>query len=183
MKKTIIIVAVIAIVAVLVIGIVIANKKEDAEVKKEVKIETVEQMKEIFSNIYEKLGDELPSIDTQEIDVADEEMVKLFTGLKSNKNVEALVVSEPMMSSQAYSAVLVKVTEDANIEEMKKEMMNNIDVRKWICVSAEKVYVTNCENVIFLIMSSEDWAKPVYDEFKKEVDGNIGKELQRTEEI
>ena len=183
MKKSIIIVAVIAIIVAIVFGVMILNKKGDTEKKQEVKIETVGEMKEIFSNIYEKLGNELPSIDTQEIDTTDEEMVKSFTGLKSAEKVEALVVSEPMMSSQAYSAVLVKVSKDADIEEMKKEMIDNIDIRKWICVSAEKVYVTNCGDVIFLIMSSEDWAKPVYDEFKKEVDGNIGKELQRTEEI
>ena len=64
----------------------------------------------------------------------------------------------------------------------KKEIFDNIDMRRWICVSAEKLYITNYENVIFLVMSSEEWAKPVYEEFKKYVENDIGKELEKTEE-
>ena len=87
------------------------------------------------------------------------------------------------MSSQAFSAVMVKVSDGANIEEMKKEMIDNIDMRKWICVSAEKARVTNYGNIIFLVMSSEEWGKPVYDEFKQAVGGTVGKELERSEAI
>ena len=96
---------------------------------------------------------------------------------------KAVVVSEPFISSQAYSAVMVKVSENANIKEMKQEMLDNIDTRKWICVSAEKVWITNYEDIIFLVMSSEEWGKPVYDEFKQAVGGKVGEELQKTEEI
>jgi len=66
---------------------------------------------------------------------------------------------------------------------MKQEMLDNIDVRKWICVQAERVYVTNYNDVIFLVMASEEWAKPVYDEFKNLVGGKVGKELVRIEEF
>ena len=57
-----------------------------------------------------------------------------------------------------------------------------IHTSKWICVSASKVYVTNHDNVIFLVMADEEWAKPVYDEFKKFVNNNIGKELEKNAE-
>ena len=53
------------------------------------------------------------------------------------------------MSSQAYSAVALKVKSNANIETVKEEILNNVDMRKWICVSAEKLYVTNYNNIIF----------------------------------
>ena len=86
------------------------------------------------------------------------------------------------MSSQAYSAVTVKVKSGANIEEIKKEMLENINMSKWICVSAEKMYITNNGNTIFMVMSNEDWANPVYNEFKEYVGNNIGKELEKTEE-
>ena len=52
-------------------------------------------------------------------------------------------------------------------------------MRKWICVSAEQLYITNNGNLIFLVMSSDDWAKPVYENFKKYVNNEIGKELQK----
>lgn len=182
MKKSTIAIIAVVILAVAVIAVVMfMGKKEEGQVVS--KMQTTQEMQEMFNTIYTKIGEEFPSLETREIDVTDEQAVMAATGLKSANQVEAIVVSEPLMNAQAYSAVLVKVAKDANIEEMKQEMLNNIDTRKWICVSAEKVYVTNNGNVIFLVMSSEEWAKPVYDEFKNAVEGKIGKELQKTEEI
>ncbi len=143
------------------------------------KLQTTQEMINTMNSIYEKLGDTLPNIETNEIDISDELAVTAATGLKSTSNIEGIVLSEPFISAQAYSAVLVKVSNNANIEEMKQEMLDNIDTRKWICVEAEKVYVTNYGNIIFLIMSSDEWAKPVYDEFKNTVGGKVGKELQK----
>ena len=182
MKKqtlTIIISAVI-ILAVITGAILIINSKSKGN--EEGKIETAEQMKEMFKTIYNKLGEKLPNLETQEISIKDETQVKAYTGLKSNKDIEKIVVSEPLMSSQAYSAVTIKVKSGANIEEIKKEMLENINMSKWICVSAEKMYITNNENTIFMVMSNEDWANPVYNEFKEYVGNNIGKELEKTEE-
>ena len=182
MKKqtlTIIIIAVI-ILAVIIEAILIINNKSKGNA--EGKIETAGQMKEMFKTIYSKLGEKLPNLETQEISIKDETQVKAYTGLKSNKDIEKIVVSEPLMSSQAYSAVTVKVKSGANIEEIKKEMLENINMSKWICVSAEKMYITNNGNTIFMVMSSEDWAKPVYNEFKEYVGNNIGKELEKAEE-
>lgn len=182
MKKqtlTIIMIAVI-ILAVIIGAILIINNKSKGN--EEGKIETAEQMKEMFKIIYSKLGEKLPNLETQEISIEDETQVKAYTGLKSNKDIEKIVVSEPLMSSQAYSAVTVKVKSGANIEEIKKEMLENINMSKWICVSAEKMYITNNGNTIFMVMSSEDWAKPVYNEFKEYVGNNIGKELEKAEE-
>lgn len=182
MKKqtlTIIIIAVILLAVIIGTILIINNKSKGNE---EGKIETTEQMKEMFKTIYSKLGEKLPNLETQEISIEDETQVKAYTGLKSNKDIEKIVVSEPLMSSQAYSAVTVKVKSGANIEEIKKEMLENINMSKWICVSAEKMYITNNGNTIFMVMSSEDWAKPVYNEFKEYVGNNIGKELEKAEE-
>lgn len=185
MKKVIIGIVAIAIIALIIVGIIMINGKgkENGETTENAKMQTTQEMQETLNSIYTKLGDQLPSIETREIDITDELAVKAATGLQSTTNVEAVVLSEPMMSSQAYSAVFVKTSKDADVEKMKQEMLDNIDTRKWICVTAEKVYVTNHENIIFLVMASEEWAKPIYDEFKTAVDGKIGKELQKTEEI
>lgn len=178
-KQTIITLVVIAIVVALVVAIwaAVANgKKTNGE---GTKVETVAQIKEMFNSIYTKLKNELPSLETQKIDVSDSTQVKEYTGLKSNENVEAIVVSEPLMSSQAYSAVAVKVKAGANIESMKQEMLDNVDMAKWICVSASNLYITNSGNTIFMVMSDDDWAKPVYDAFKEYVNNKIGKELNK----
>lgn len=180
-KQTIIAIVAVLIVAIIIGGVIAVNNNNSGN-KDGVKIESAKDMKDMFSTINSNLKEELPSLETQEIDVSDEMQVEAYTGLKSNENVEALVVSEPMMSSQAYSAVAVKVKSNADIESLKQEMLDNINTRKWICVSASKVYVTNHDNVIFLVMADEEWAKPVYDEFKKFVNNNIGKELEKTAE-
>ena len=179
MKKNLIyiIIGVILVVAIIA-GIAFGMQKKNS---KGLKLETADEMKSMLKKIYSELGDTLPSLETAEINVSDESLVKTYTGLKSNKDVEALVISEPLMNAQAYSAVVLKAKNGANIETMKKEMLDNINIRKWICVSAEKVYVTNSGNIIFLVMSSENWAKPVYEGFKKYANNEIGKELERTE--
>lgn len=184
MKKGIIGIVVVAIIAIIVVAaVMLLGKKENSDVQTGVKIQTAQEMQELFNNINTKLGESLPALETREVDMTDEFSFTSTTGLASKENVEAVVVSEPFISAQAYSAVMVKASENANIEEMKQEMLNNIDTRKWICVSAEKVWVTNYGNVIFLVMSNEEWGKPVYEEFKQAVGGKVGKELERTEEI
>lgn len=179
-KQTIAIILVIAVLVIAIIGIVVAtsNKNNNSEAK----IETVDQMKSMMKTINSNLKEQLPQLETDEIDISDGELVKVYTGLQSNENVEKLVVSEPLMNAQAYSAAVLKVKPGADIEKMKQEIIDNINMRKWICVSAEKLYVTNSDNIIFLVMSDEEWAKPVYEEFKKYVDNKIGKELEKSEE-
>lgn len=178
MKKFIyIIIAVLVVIAIITGVIVITSKNND----KGLKLETADDMKNMLETIYANLGDTLPALETAEMDVNDEMQVSVYTGLKSNKDVEKLVVSEPLINAQAYSVAIVKAKEGSDIETMKQEMIDNINTNKWVCVSAEKVYVTNSGNIIFLIMASEEWAKPVYDEFKAFANNEIGKELERTE--
>lgn len=178
MKKFLyIIIAILLIIAIIVGVIVIASKNNS----KGLKLETADDMKNMLETIYANLGDTLPMLENAEMDVNDEMQVSIYTGLKSNKDVEKLVVSEPLINAQAYSVAVVKAKEGSDIETMKQEMLDNINTNKWVCVSAEKVYVTNSGNIIFLIMASEEWAKPVYDEFKAFANNEIGKELERTE--
>lgn len=181
MKKKILIVAaiVLAIVAAICTAIVISNNDNN----KSGKLKSVSDVKTMFNSIYEDLGDELPSLETESVDARDENLVTTYTGLKSNKYVDELIVSEPFINAQAYSAVVVIAKDGANIEDMKKEMLDNINMNKWVCVSAGKLYITNNGNVIFLIMSDDDWAKPVYEGFKKYVDNKVGKELEKTNEL
>ena len=182
MKKNVIItIIVILVIAAIAVGVFFLVKNKDE--KNAVKLETEQEMKDLIDKMYENLAGKLPSLQTYDVSKDNKDEVSMYTGLKDTNNVDKIVVSEPMMNAQAYSLVMVKTTKGADIEAMKQEMIDNIDVRKWICVSAEKVYVTNYKDVIFLVMSDDEWAKPVYDEFKNLVGGKVGKELVRTEEI
>lgn len=186
MKKKVIILVIVALVAIAIIGGVVvfnnANQNDVAEGNNSsaTSYASVEEIKTLINNIYAKTNIELAALESREIETADE--IPFYTGLKSNENVEKVVVSESMMSSIAYSLVVVNVSEGADVEAMKQEMLDNIDTRKWICVEAETVYVTNHNNTIFLVMASEELAKPQYDAFKELVGGEIGKELVRKAE-
>ena len=177
-KQWIMWVAVVVVVIVIaVIGVVAISGKNGGTTATEI------NMKKMFDTIYADLKDQLPdSLTTQEINVKDGEQVAEYTGLVSTENVEKLLVSEPMISSQAYSAIALKVKAGADIEGIKQEMLDNLNMNKWICVSAEKLYITSYNNIIFAVMSDEDWAKPVYDGFKKYVNNKNGKELEKTAE-
>ena len=185
MKKqtmiTIIVIAIIAIIAI--VGVVIVkNNNNTTNGGTSVKIESGKDMKSMLKSIYSENKDVLPELETEEIDVSNSDLVTSYTGIQSTGNLESLVVLEPLMSSQAYSAVALKVKSNANIETGKEEILNNVDMRKWICVAAEKLYVTNHNNIIFFVMSDEDWATVTYNSFKEYVGNEIGKELQKSGE-
>ena len=144
-------------------------------------INSAEDLSTLVDKIYDGQAIRLPSLQTQIIDTTDDSWVQYTTGLENAKDIEYIVESEPMMTSQAYSLVLVKVKDGANADEIAKSMNEKINSRKWICVSAEKVYTTSSGNVVCLVMSSEANAKPIYEKFK-ELAGNIGKEYEKSEE-
>lgn len=182
MKKQTLIISIISVLIVfLIILLVIVNNNSKIS-----SIETSSDASNMLKSIFKENENVLPnSLEVREIDITNSEEVSVFTGLKSNSNIEFLVVGEPMMSSQAFSSVVVKAKDGANIESMKQEMLDNINTSKWLCVTAEKLYITNNGNTIFLIMADEDWANTVFNGFKKYVDNNTGKILEKnsTEDI
>ncbi len=166
------------VLAVAMIGMIMFTRNREAEIAS--KFKTVADVKKMVNTIYIELGDALPLLEFQKINSSTESW-KSFTGLSDSSNVEFTVVSEPLMNAQAYSLVVLKVKDTSKIEDMKQEMYDNINMAKWICVSAEKLYITNSGDIIFMVMASDEWATPVYEKFKKYVNNNIGKELTKTD--
>lgn len=183
MKKStqiIIAIVVIAIIAVVAIVIMNMNSKSKTNIGQ---INTAEDLTAVINKIYEGQPKDTipPSVQSQIIDVTDEETVKYVTGLETAKDIDFVVSSEPMISSQAYSLVLVKVKDGVNANEVAKTMSENINTSKWICITAEKLYATSSGNVVCLVMSNEKTAKSVYEKFKT-LAGTTGEEYEKTEE-
>lgn len=144
-----------------------------------IQINSTTDMENLINTVYEGQETILPgTLATQTIDISNVNMLTSFTGLTSNENIDAVVVSEPMMSSQAYSFVLVKVKDGTDANEIAKEMSENVDTRKWICVEAEKLYATSVNNLAVLVMASDEWATPVYNKLI-DVLGTHGEEYVR----
>ena len=143
-------------------------------------VETPKDINDIINTINKNNKNVLPELETMKINVKNIDEVTSYTGLTTNDGIESITVSVPVMTAQAYSVAIVKVKDSADVEKIKQEMLDNIDMRRWICVSAEQLYITNSGNVIFSVMADKDIAETVYNDFKKYVNNNIGKELEKS---
>jgi len=175
-KKQNILVIALILLAVITFGVIIlVSGKENTG-----SLETTKDIIKMINSINKDNKNVLPELETMKINVKNIDEVTSYTGLTSNDDIESIVVSVPLMTAQAYSVAVVKVKDNADVEKIKQEMLDNIDMRRWICVSAEQLYITNSGNVIFSVMTDKDIAKAVYDDFKKYVNNNIGKELEKS---
>jgi hypothetical protein len=86
----------------------------------------------------------------------------VFTEYKDG--YEALC-SEAMINITTHSVVLLRVPEGADAEAVAKDIKNNANPFKWVCVSAEKVIVRQYGNTILLIMSYEQMANQIVSKF------------------
>lgn len=144
------------------------------------KAKDIKDINDVINTINKNNKDVLPELETMKVDIKNIDEVTSYTGLKTNDDIESIVVSVPLITAQAYSVAIVKVKDNADVEKIKQEMLDNIDMSRWICVSAEQLYITNSGNVIFSVMADKDIAKAVYNDFKKYVNNNIGKELEKS---
>ena len=113
-------------------------------------------LNEIIDAVYKQNPLDL-SLETDSVDISNADMLNSFTGLDSADKIKEAVVSEPMMGSQAYSFVLVRVKDAADAEEVANAMINGIDPRKWICVEADDVRVMVKGDVVALYMIDSEF--------------------------
>lgn len=168
MKKNILLYGSIIIALLIVLVLIFTNKSNGT-------LNDTNSMKSGLKTIYKGLS--LPELDIKVLKSDND--IKGYTNLENVDDIEAVVASEPLINAQAYLALLIKVKDQANVEKIKEDLYDSIDMNRWICVSADKLYITNNGNTIFLVMSEEDWAKEVYNSFKNYVNNNIGKELEK----
>ena len=115
---------------------------------------------ELIEAIYAEKPVEL-NLMTLPIDLADADAVRYNLGLDDASAVKEAAVSEPMMGSQAYSLVVVRVNDAADTEATAKAMLAGIDQRKWICVEADSLRVMTKGDVVLLFMVDTQFADTV----------------------
>ena len=109
---------------------------------------------ELVTKLYETKPLELPVFtEGMPVDLADADAVKAYTGLDSADGIAEAVFSETMMGAQAYSLVILKLSDTAKAEEIKKAMFEGIDTRKWICVEADQLRVVSSADLVMLVMA------------------------------
>lgn len=141
------------------------------------------KLDELINQIYEKQAVDFPVGEPTTIDLTDADTTKYFTGIEDGTQLTEAISSEAMIGSQAYSLVVARAKEDTDLDALKKEMLDGIDPRKWICVGADKVIVGNYQNILILIMSDSGLGATLtddlYDAFTKVVPGKVGEKLER----
>lgn len=177
-KTIIMALIVIAIVVAVVVAIFMVNRKPKTNLET---VNSNEDLLALVDKLYEGQKGLFSSLQNEAVDVTDNDFIQYYTGLENGTNLEYVVTSEPMISSQAYSLVLAKVKNGVDANSVAKEMSEKVNTSKWICVSAEKLYVTSSGDIVFLVMSSEDMAKPIYEKFKT-LAGNVNEVYEKTEE-
>lgn len=120
-------------------------------------------LEEIMTKVYADVPeDERPMMLTNT--EVTEENVENYLGTKYIEYEEALA-SESAVGSIAHSVVLVRMKDEADVEEAKKKIEENANPRKWICVEADDVVVKNKGNLIILIMSSSNYTQKIENSF------------------
>lgn len=142
-----------------------------AEIAEGKKVSSKSSLKEILAKVYSGIEDIYPQglmnmtfeisdgkyfIDGNETE-KDEFIPYLssFIGADGDKiSLTEAVVCEPMMSARAHSVAVLRIKEGADIEAAKKEIKENVDPRKWVCVGVnpKNVRVENIGNLILLAM-------------------------------
>lgn len=110
------------------------------------------------------------------VDLTDADAVKYFTGLSSGEKLTDVSVYESMTGSQAFSLILARVADAKDAEAVAKEMTENIDTRKWICVGAdEKVAAGYSDTVMLIMLDSQLGLNPqsFVDAFKSVCGGDL----------
>ena len=89
---------------------------------------------------------------TTAVDVNDSTWLKPYTGLDDGSQLDAAVVSESAIGSQAYNLVLVRVADGVDAAQVADQMAAGIDPRKWVCVTADDIMVGSAGNIAMLVM-------------------------------
>ena len=109
---------------------------------------------EIITKIYADIpSDEMPMVDNIDVLEMVPDNIEYYIGT-TDIEYEEILASEPMMTSVAYSVVLVRMKDGADIEAAKTKIAENVNPRKWVCVEVpeEDVIVKNKGDLIILIM-------------------------------
>lgn len=111
-------------------------------------------MDKIYADIKEEDRPMLETVNILEQETENLDDLIIYTiGTKDIKYKE-IYESRPMIGSIAYSVVLVRMEEGADVEAAKTAIKDNVDPRKWFCVwvEPEDVIIKSKGDLIILIM-------------------------------
>lgn len=123
------------------------------------------ELADIISATYEKHPISI-GVSTDKLDLElDADTIQFISAVKSIDKVSEISISGPMMAPPAYQMVVVRVKDASDAESVAKEMLENANPAKWVCVQAECVRVGVCGDTIMMVMYSVDDATALINAF------------------
>lgn len=119
-------------------------------------------LEEIFTSIQTDV-DNLPQVGNTELNSNN---YNYYLPIDPIEGAEALAC-DALINAVPHSAVLLRVPDGTDAQAVAKEIEQNADLRKWICVSAEKAVVKVHGNTILLVMSFTETADEIASNFDK----------------
>ena len=112
----------------------------------------------LIDSIYAVHPVDVMMLETTAVDLTDADWYPYQTGLDADQatKVDAAVLSEPGVGSQAYSMVLVRVKDKADTQEIADAMLDGINMRKWVCVAANKARVVTFDDKVLFVMADSE---------------------------
>ena len=112
----------------------------------------------LIDSIYAVHPVDVMMLETTAVDLTDADWYPHQTGLDADQatKVDAAVLSEPGVGSQAYSMVLVRVKDKADTQEIADAMLDGINMRKWVCVAANKARVVTFDDKVLFVMADSE---------------------------
>lgn len=105
--------------------------------------------------------DDVPgSLATNALDMTDADMMQFCLGVDSLSGAEEIAITEPMMSSVAFSLVTIRFDSSEHAKEAVSVLESNAPTGKWVCVTPEavKAVVVDDNYVVFLMGSNSQAA-------------------------
>lgn len=127
------------------------------------KVTTSSSLTDIMKQLYNGISeDELPMM-IENIELNDENFKSYaFADIKYKE----AIASECMTGSTPHSIVLIRLEDKNDSDTAVKDIKENADPRKWICVEAENTYVLSNDDLVLLIMTDEH-ADKIKENFEK----------------
>jgi len=119
-----------------------------------------EPLEEVLQKVYDSLDEslQLPFLMTTPLSndmEYGEQGVAYYIGTKDVPFIEG-VASEAAIGAIPYSVVLLRLEHNANMENAKSLIRDNVDPMKWICALADFVVVDSVGDLLILIMTNND---------------------------
>lgn len=106
----------------------------------------------------------------------DKKSFELYSFIPWVEGIEA-TVSEGLISTSAHSIVLIRVN-GADSAKIAGDIAEKADLRKWICVSAEKGKVLYTDKYVLMIMTYKKTCDDIEANFKKLMSGDEVKSFE-----